>query len=359
MVSTDEAGAYARTRDFSMGCDVLFKLFRIDCYTSRPGVFSDRRCTYVSVSDEARNGMALKPGYAFVEGYALVSYADTAESDDLTGRMDMKVDRVILALNGNGLYAGFWNAFAPVWERRFHIRPTLIFMGTAQDLVRLGIDTSVGDVIFIEAVPDVITGDPDWSITWAFFWGAAQFPDDVCLTHGIDQIPLGSFFFDQLEAVSQDSYVIGFADAYEKYTTKTLGYFNSASGSLYPSSHHVALGRNYRSIYKIDHKSWEDEVRKVYESRQLFHLSNKLHLNNPNWGLDECYSSHMLSFIDQSKITKFRFFWEYWAPRKIDRGGLNLNYDLLKLKEGYYSELHSPRPYLKWKGYLDTLISHL
>jgi hypothetical protein len=269
----------------------------------------------------------------------------------------MKINRVIFPLNNNKNYTEYWNVFGKVWKEHWNITPTMIFVGTEQELNSNNFDHSIGDIVRLDPVPAVTEEYPDWSVTWSIIYGAALFEKDICITHGIDQLPLSKYFFDETEKISEDKFIVGFGDAYKNYGPNHLGYYNNVTKVMYPSSHLVGSGNTFKSIYSIDDK-WETEIIKVYNSRSKYLLKNKFYKNS-SWGLDECYSSECISKYDQSNIVYFDFFWSFWYPRRIDRGGQNLNYSCDLIKNGYYSELHAFRPYRDHKAKVDKIIKCL
>jgi hypothetical protein len=251
----------------------------------------------------------------------------------------MKIDRVILAVNNNKTYTRFWEIVSKVWKDNFDITPTLIFNGTKTEFESNNFNISPEDYYIVERVPEVSESSPDWSVTWSLFWGVSKYPNDVCLLSGIDQIPLGDFFFRKVSDVTDEKFVIGFSDAYKTYTKNTLGYFNTATNVLFPSSHLVGKGKKFQEIFEID-EDWGSEIRKVYNSRGRYHLKNKFHPVQL-WGLDECYASEKISiFKNQDELVHFDIFWNYWHKNRIDLGeNDNFNYDINLVKSGYYSEL--------------------
>lgn len=269
----------------------------------------------------------------------------------------MKINRVIFPLNNNKNYTSYWNVFGEVWRDHFHIKPTMVFVGTQSELESNNFDQTIGDIIRLDPVNEVIEKFPDWSVTWSIFYVASLFENDVCITHGIDQLPLSNYFFTQVEKIQDNKLIVGFGDAYATYGPDILGYYNTQTKVMYPSSHLVGKGALFKSIYQID-DSWETEIKKVYSNKSRYLLKNKYYANS-SWGLDECYSSELISKYDQSYIEYFDFFWKIWHPRRIDRGGQNLNYSCDLIKLGYYSELHSFRPYESHKHIIDNIIKCL
>ena len=263
----------------------------------------------------------------------------------------MKVDRVIFCLNDNPKYIGFWNPFSKVWKQKYNIHPTVIFVGTEKALEKNNLSQQWGDVVRLNPVEECIV-DPnqDWSTTWALFYGSSLFEDEVCLTMGIDQLPLSSNFFDFLlnsKEIDNDKYVIAHSGAYRQYGM-----------SHYPSAWHIAKGSLYKEVLKID-SDWAREVKRVFAAR-----GNYKTLPKNFWALDEHHSSAMIDqYIaeqhNNSNIVFFpNLFQQHWSPKRLDRGG-RLQYDVKALRAGEYTELHSPRPFEDNSDYLLKLIEDL
>lgn len=269
----------------------------------------------------------------------------------------MKINRVIFPLNNNKNYTEYWNVFGKVWKEHWNITPTMIFVGTEEELNSNNFNNSIGDIIRLDPVIEVQEKYPDWSVTWSIIYGASLFKDEICITHGIDQLPLSRFFFDKVEEVKNNKFIVGFADAYKRYSPEVLGYYNTVTNVMYPSSHLVGSGDMFKSIYHVD-DDWMTEILKVYATRSRYILKNKFYPNS-SWGLDECYSSECISKYDQSNIVYFNFFWDFWHPNRIDRGGQNISYDQNLLQNGHYSELHAFRPYKDHKSKVDKIIKCL
>lgn len=239
----------------------------------------------------------------------------------------MKIDRVLVALNNNKVYTKFWNLIAPVWEEKFGIKPTLIFIGTDEEFNSNDFNLDY-DIVKID-VPQM--RDNRWGIPWSLFWLATQFPDDICLISGIDQIPLNNDFFDYIEDIDKEQFIVGLSDAYLGYGINTLSYFNTKSNILYPTGQVVSLGKNFKKIFNIE-DSLIDELDKVYLNKDFFHLPSDL------WGIDECYFSDVIANYDNKEEITFLDYYKFWGDKRLfDISKLNL--DLLNQR--YYTEFTS------------------
>lgn len=258
--------------------------------------------------------------------------------------MDMKIiDRVIMCMTNNEKYLDFWNYISKVYRTKFDTLPTLMFSGSEQEYRTLieseRLSPQYGEIIHLPRVNGVhFDSNLDWTCTWGLFYGASLFPDDVCMLSGIDQIPLSGLFYDAMREHFNRStdYIIGFSDAY-----------SSNPNRLYPSSHHVALGKSFKTLYGID-DSWSVELQKVYSNRNNYPV-----LPNSLWGLDEFYSSDLINQHIASQKTNIHVllvenFAGFWRSRRFDRafGKIPVNAETLNgIKNSAYSEYHAVRPF--------------
>jgi len=271
----------------------------------------------------------------------------------------MKIDRVILSVNNNPTYTVFWNIVSKIWKEKFNINPTLFFHGTETDFINNNFNVEGCDYKILNNLPEISDPNPNWVVPWSLFWGASLFENDVCLLSGIDQIPIGNYFFEEISKIEDDKFVIGFSDAYKSYNKDTLGYFNTKTNVLYPSSHLVGKGKHFKKIFNIE-ESFEDELNKVYNSKDRYYLNNKFYNDSKLWGLDECYASEKLStYENKNEIIMLDIFWNYWHPRRIDLNGrINENFNLELLKNGHYSEV-TCKGYEGYKEKMELIIQNI
>lgn len=260
----------------------------------------------------------------------------------------MKIDRVILTSNFNQTYLGFWNPLSKLYKVKFGITPTLIFLGSEEELEKSNLSSEYGEIIRQDLVP---TKNKSWICTWALFYFTKFFKDDVCLIMGIDQIPLGTYFIvDLISDIDSDTYVMLIDDAY-KLTTP--GIVDWSENGFSPSAYHIAKGEIFNKIYNFE-LNFDEEIKKI-ESLNLQTMWGN------NWGLDEAYSSKVLyGKKDTEKIIGLKSF------SKIMNGGRvecyrtqETPYDLTKLNNNQYIECHACRPYEEHQRYLNQMISDI
>lgn len=276
----------------------------------------------------------------------------------------MKIDRIIIGLNNNPTYTGFWNNFSKVIKTFFNIQPTLVFVG---DLTNTNLDDTYGNIIEIPELPEYhLNKGRSWYVPFAAFYATSLFPNDICMTSGADQLPLSTKFFDLIESVNDEKYIIGFSGAYKGY--------DHYWSHLEPSSHHVAKGKFFSEVLNID--SWEGVIKQMHDMRVKY----SKYLPDDLWGIDEYYiSDKIINFKEQEvfhHLMGYDYFKKEWADRRIDRSHYikpkfkwsslfkkkelgSLGYDKSLLKKGYYTEYHALRPYEKYKEITDSLIKDL
>lgn len=257
----------------------------------------------------------------------------------------MKVERIIVSSNNNILYYPFWNIVSKVYSENFGIKTTLMWHGDESDIKTYNLSTEYGDIIVLPIHPDYGVG---WQTTWGFFYGTKFYPDEVCMTIGIDEIPLSNFVNQFILNIDPETYITLIDDAYFP------SHWKKPNGTS-PSAYHIAKGKIFNQIYKFD-DNFLIELEKVYQSKDAF-WSNK----EDKWGIDESYSSKKLRiYHDQGGEIQSLSQFSFLQQRRINcYRNQEIPYNLNQLQEGFYSEIHCCRPYTNHKSYIDTLIKNI
>jgi hypothetical protein len=269
----------------------------------------------------------------------------------------MKVNRVILSSNNNKDYFQFWNPLSKVYKEKFNITPTLIWIGTEEEMIDCKISNDYGDVIITEPNKKYTIAS---QCAWGSYWATQFFPNEVCFIWGIDEVPLsGIFIKDMVEEIQDDRYVMLISDAYLP-DHWTIEYSSS------PSGQHIALGSTFMDIYKFE-KSFQDEIEKVFNSgTHEAYLSTHptgyypVIMEHPNWGTDETYYSHILrNYKGDFEILSLNNF-DLMRERRIDcERFYEIPYDLTLLKKGWYSQAHLCRPFDIHQNYIQNLFNNI
>jgi hypothetical protein len=256
---------------------------------------------------------------------------------------NMKVDRVILASNNNPTYYHFWNPLSKVYNEKFGINPTLLWVGEESEIESLGLSNEYGDIITVQAHPDYHI---PWQTTWGMFWVTQFYPDDTCLIIGIDQVPLSNLFLNMVSPFSDDSYAMLIADAYRPNHW-------SIEGSASPSSYHIAKGSTFQKIYNFD-SDFKSEMTKVHDSG----IKGFWEDTAGRWGIDETYSSAKLRATDVPIHSLDNF--TLLCERRIEcERHKETPYNLDLLRSGWYSESHLCRPFTNHVEYITNLFNNI
>lgn len=258
----------------------------------------------------------------------------------------MKIDRILLVSDPKPLYADFWNPISKVYNEKFGIKTTLIWLGTNREAIDAGIDLSYGEMW-------TVTPHPDYPIpvqtTLAMFYFTKMFPDEVMLTHGIDEVHLGPMFIrDMIREVPDNHYVQLIDDAY------LPNYW--ANGGTSPSGQHAAKGSTFNEVFNFENTFHEFVERVVKSGTPAFWETT-----DGRWGLDESYTSRMLREYRErgGEITCFSNF-KLLVERRIECERFKEpDYDVNRLKLGWYSQSHLCRPYADHKEWIDNLFNNI
>jgi len=256
----------------------------------------------------------------------------------------MKIDRVILSSNNNPLYYHFWKPLSKVYVEKFGIVPTLIWLGTEAELIELGLqDDYYGEIIIAKAndkypIP--------FQTTWALFYHTLFYPNDVCLTIGIDQVPLSRMFFDMVKDFPDTDYSMLIADAY-------MPNHWTINGSASPTAYHIAKGSTFNDVYMFE-DTFEQEIEKICNAGVKAFWEDTA----GRWGLDETYSSMKLREY-KGQINSLNNFGLLCERRIECERHKETPFDIDRLKAGWYSESHLCRPFTNHTEYITKMFNSI
>ena len=251
----------------------------------------------------------------------------------------MKIKRVVFCLNNSPLYSGMWDIVSKVYTEKTDYIPTLIFVGTQKEL-EAEVKTSFGEVYRLDKHEEfVVRPELDWTVPWSLHWAIANmFPNDICLFTGIDEIPCNYILDGLIKDVDENKYIFMLgANPYRRPTDKKLLVANGWS---------IAKGSVLKQVLGIK-DNLKEELNRLWTTKHIYAAKipdNHHALIAQNWwGIDEAYIStvvydnpNVLFFNQESADQLF-------SHRKICRAQ-GCVYDREKLKNGYYWEVHMPRP---------------
>jgi hypothetical protein len=237
----------------------------------------------------------------------------------------MKIDYAIVASDSNPMYLDFWPIVRDLWINLIKIKPILVLISD-KNLV-----TDNGDHI-IHEVKAVDGHSTAFQSQIVRMYITKYYLDDVCITSDIDMLPLSHYYFNNIvNELNDDSLAILSSDA---YTT-----------IRYPLCYNVGKGQIFNDV--LDLNCEFDEY------------CDRLSKFEQGWDTDELYFGKCVNeFNYRDRIYLTDRGWKYgMALNRIDR--VNWVYDINALKNGYYIDCHSLRPYSKYKMEVDKLINNL
>ncbi|MFA6043381.1 MAG: hypothetical protein WC718_00225 [Phycisphaerales bacterium] len=246
----------------------------------------------------------------------------------------MKIDRVIIAWDGNPIYAGLWDIQCKAWPK-LGIRPTLAAVG---DGVPHGLERDGADVVFLPDATELPRGQRNWRTTMSLAHVPRLFPDEVSMTIGLDQIPLGRWFQDYADTVEDlNGFIAGLPWAKYKVADCPVQY--------YPSSYLAASGRVWGRVMAKAPMDFLEMLRWAWNSGVPYGWADYM----DGWGLDEALISTGIAaatgtvnlFTPPQEVCH-QFQERRVCGRRLGRDATTADPELLR--KGYYSEMHSCIP---------------
>lgn len=212
----------------------------------------------------------------------------------------MKIDRITFSCNEKNEYARFWNPISKFLKKKFGLNSSLLYVGKEKK----DISDEYGDVHHIYCGDSIPTYIP---AIWGYFYVASFYPEEVCMTSGIDMPILNlDYFNEKISRFDEDSsYIVMNATGYG-----SLDEFLSGKNTV-PSYYHVAKGKTFSKVLNFD-SDFKKEIHKFnsldYSSRYNGYSHNPAMFlwetsveNGGKWCLDEMYSSDLIRSYGKEK----------------------------------------------------------
>jgi len=246
----------------------------------------------------------------------------------------MKLDKVAISCDSNPYYLEFWEPISRVWKHKIGVEPYLFFVGDKGSAPQ----DYHGKVVCIDPVDGVPIHT---QAQWARFHFTNISPDSVWITSDIDMFPLSTMYFlDMIAPFSNDCFIS----------------LNSDMRNYFPVCYNVASGKMFSKVLNLK-SSFSECVKSVYNSSiSDSHIVNGQNMSN--WSCDERYSSKMICEYrsnNPSKIVQLFRPDGFHSGRRIDR--TNWNYSPELVKNNWYIDCHSLRPYSQHKQKIENLLS--
>ena len=263
----------------------------------------------------------------------------------------MKIRYALLSCNSEMGYLGWWPAVARAW-RRLGITPVLFFIRDSDTVKPPPAD---GIVHELELLDDVAVSV---QYTWARFWGASLYPDDVVIIADMDMLPLSAdYFVGQLEHIADDEWVhlhpLYYHGGYDMHRIGAVGKESLAPADIdrLLAWYHVARGGLMKEVLALS-DDWERSAREVQSRYTMEKKLGRL------WHGEEIHvTAKIKSYRKQSVFrllvrqkgfpahdSPWNWRWRQWAAadRCIDPWR-QWTHDPSRLKQGYYLDVNLPR----------------
>lgn len=239
----------------------------------------------------------------------------------------MKIDYVIIGSDENPYYYDFWPIISKVWKKVFNVTPVLGLISNVDSEIE---ESEYGLVKKFKKVEGVDVGLQS-QIVRLFL---PKFLNGNCLISDIDMIPLSKkYFTDNSSGLTDNNLIVYSSDNPECLSQK-----------MYPMCYFAANSKVFKDIFDLD-LNWSQ-------------FSQFLKNRNETWYTDQKYLYEKVNFFCKKNNCIFlNRGWNGLANNRIDR--ISWIYDDNKVKDGYYIDCHSLRPYKKFKKEIDDLIELL
>ena len=230
----------------------------------------------------------------------------------------LELTRVIVSSNNDPMYIQFWPIVAPLWQK-MGLCPTLLLVADEDCTV----DTSIGEVIRFEPLPDVPQSLQAQAIR---LLAPALFPEDGCLISDIDMLPVSfSYFFNGAYGVPSDAFLV--------YRQECFG--------RWPMCYVAAKGEVFSSIFEVT--CIEDFPARLREWYALGH----------GWNTDEVVMYSLVRKWEREQGGLVHRL-HHSVGARLDRAQWDSQIKSLEIDK--YIDCHSVRPYSEHKNSIDQVV---
>ena len=238
----------------------------------------------------------------------------------------LELKRVILSTNDDPFYIEFWPIVAPIWQA-MGLRPTLALIADED----CPIDTSIGDVIRFDPIPNIPIALQAQAIRLLL---PTYFPDEGCLISDIDMLPISrSYFFDGAEICPEDAFLV--------YRDRVFDYGYDYAFQRYPICYIAANGAVFASLFQNRCEYDFAEVLRQWAAKDY------------GWNTDEIilYASLMSWEHKGELVVRLG----HGDQPRLDRGSWKS--DFSSIDYSHYIDCHCPRPYSEYQESIDEVVA--
>lgn len=257
----------------------------------------------------------------------------------------MRIQKVLFSSSEE--YCDFWEPVSKIFYEKLGMESVLIFFG---DKNKFKLSEKYGKVITFDPLPYPLR----IQLLWSRIWYAKTEPNTTWLLGDIDLFPLQQHRFIDMIAHIPENYHVHLAHnkiSNPPYLWKEKG--PREGGADLTSHYHVAKGSVFDKNFEL-HETFEEACKFIYESKKYglgFFCET---FNNDEWRY-HCCCEHLTTEKIREKLKDLQFIGlDYLYEQGINRPHANYNIDLLK--NGWYIDFHSLRPYTANKEKIQEIL---
>ena len=233
----------------------------------------------------------------------------------------MKIDRVLLAWDGNPRYAGLFEMHRKIWAK-LGIEVSLAFVSDGKNGAMIPHD---GHVVVLEDRSTVPFSPPpqrNWKATMAIIHGPRLFPGEVVMVTGMDQLPASRRFLDTVAPVPDDQLISNYGNIGHIPTGNIVAHHDTWSKIMTPAPMDFTELIEWTWAQGLDVSGYAE--------------------GSIGWGNDEVLFTQLAQQCGVTVHTALANCWPDWLDRVL--GITQVTPDPEKLRTGWYSELHVRMP---------------
>lgn len=269
----------------------------------------------------------------------------------------MKIDKIIFAVDDNPLYSGFWEIQSWFCKNYLQIQPVLFHITDVEtDFIQDGygivkkIDKKNYEGLPTSFLSQIIR-----------MWGTKYFSEQVCIMGDIDLFFLDKkYLHETIQNYDDDSIVLYDSDAYDieredcdshwfckdRYILSWV----TAKGKIFDKilNTNRSLSEYAYELASMD-LGWDTD--EVYFGRRLNNLQDNLKI-------EKLKRDRIKPFITRDRIERHNFQTKLELQNEVEAQKKYGTYDKELLKNGYYKDMHCPRPFHVYKKEILEIINN-
>ena len=268
----------------------------------------------------------------------------------------MKIDKVIFSTTDT--FKCNWNLISKIYRTKLNIEPICLLYGS-----KTGMSDEYGKIIKMDTIKDIPLLI---QLTWSKFDYTKNEPETTWMIGDMDLYPLNAeWFTTNIEDIPDDYYVHLDADGIvqlactQSWCTPDPSPVNLGHPTDLPAHYHVAKGKTFKIGLDLS-DSFENDIKEIincgFGSTRAFREDDQIEQHNL-WCAEENRSSVAIRHNIQTKRINFKGFSlkhgiERISGERIDRTSFDItkndyNYDMKRLLNGEYIDIHAARPFDK------------